>query len=325
MDPYQEVLQDLLRNLTNFHGMGFEPLARQIQGGTPEQRQAAINRMVQYVAHFGQFIRNYQQKLMEAHQKAKVAAAEEELISLADYLDQNGFHALANKVDDVIQISAEFRKSADAQLEQAFRMLSDAHSTMQRDLVTHSDDLDMLKKAVRETLYGRFAKGLATLGQYVGMSADDKMAAARNSLIILSDNLDQNGFHALADKTDEVLGLIKTAEEHGFVPYGYVPRMRKTEQEVVAQDQLIQPMREGSLSTRYCPDHRGVQAIRIGENTYQCPLDGKVYDYQSGYVNYEGQRVPGGSVAAQTPQTSNYGGIPMRIYDSRSDVLNKMI
>lgn len=320
MNPYQEVLQDLLKNLADFHGLGFEPLVKQIRGGTPKQRQVAIERLYQYVAHFGQFIRNYQQKLMAAHQKAKVAATEEELINFADYLDHNGLHALADKVDDVIKISSEFYKqSMPVSLERAYKMLSEAHNTMRRDLVTHSDDLEMLKSAINSTLYGNLARGIELLGKSIGLLADDKFATVQDSLIILSDNLDQNGFYALADKTDEVLAIVKTAED-----YGYAPRMRQSYLEITNQDKPFKPMNEGSLSTRYCPDHRGVQAIRVGENIYQCPIDGKIYDYQSGYVNYEGQKVPGGSVAAQTPQTSNYGGIPMRIYDSRSDILNRM-
>jgi hypothetical protein len=256
MNPYQEVLQDLLRNLTQFHGAGLEPLSRQVKSGTAQERQVALDKMIQYVGHLGQFVRNYQQKLMQAHQKAKVASAEEDLIRLADYLDQNGLYALADKVDEVLGISSD-----------------------------------------------------------IGMTAE---APAHEVLACLSDGLDQNGFYALADKVDEVLAIVKTAEDYGFVP------RTRGEQEASAQERPIKDRNVGALSTRYCPDHRGVQAIRVGESVYQCPLDGKMYDYQSGYVDYEGQRVLGGSVASQTPQTSNYGGIPMRVYDSRSDVLNRM-
>lgn len=136
-------------------------------------------------------------------------------------------------------------------------------------------------------------------------------------LIKLADYLDNNEFYALADKVDEINDLLCMAD------YGFVPKCRDI-LENKADDVLIQKGNKGSLSTRYCPDHRGVQAIRIDENTYQCPIDGKRYNYETGYINYEGQKVPGGSIAAQTPTTSDFGGIPMRIYDSRSDVLNRM-
>lgn len=138
-------------------------------------------------------------------------------------------------------------------------------------------------------------------------------------LIKLADYFDNNSLFALADKVDEVCDIICVAEE-----YGFVPKARASTLENDANDEPIQRRSRGSLSTRYCPDHRGVQAIRVEENVYQCPIDGKKYNYEIGYVNYEGQRVPGGSIASQTPTTSDFGGIPMRIYDSRSDVLNRM-
>jgi hypothetical protein len=92
-------------------------------------------------------------------------------------------------------------------------------------------------------------------------------------------------------------------------------------------EEIVQPIQqpnEGSLSTRYCPDHNGVQAIRISERIYQCPIDGKIYNYETGYTNYKGQQVPGGSIAAQTPTSTDFGGIPMRVYDSRQTILNRI-
>ncbi|MFA5048451.1 MAG: hypothetical protein WC516_05520 [Patescibacteria group bacterium] len=141
----------------------------------------------------------------------------------------------------------------------------------------------------------------------------------RYNLVKLADYLDNNEFYTLANKVDEVNDLLYMAKD-----YGFIPKYRTDVVENAADDELIQIRSKGSLSTRYCPDHHGVQAIRIAENTYQCPIDGKKYNYEAGYVNYEGQKVPGGSIAAQTPTTSDFGGIPMRIYDSRSDVLNRM-
>jgi hypothetical protein len=177
-------------------------------------------------------------------------------------------------------------------------------------------------------------------------------ASSISDLVKLSDYLDENGFHLLADKVDSVIEslpykqassneIIKTADffdNHGLEDladiiesnaliicrasdYGFFPKQRCIEE---GETPPVQLPCNGSLSTRYCPDHKGVQAIRLGDHEYQCPIDGKKYDYESGYLNYDGQVVPGGSIAAQTPTTSDYGGIPMRIYDSRSDVLNRL-
>lgn len=141
------------------------------------------------------------------------------------------------------------------------------------------------------------------------------METQNEDLIKLADFLDENKLFSMADKVDEVGFLLKTAEEYGYCPKG------KYEEE---KESMILSRNKGCLSSRYCPDHRGVQAIKLDDDIYQCPIDGKKYNYATGYVNYEGQKVPGGSVAEQTPTTTNFGGIPMRYYDSRSDVLNRI-
>jgi hypothetical protein len=57
---------------------------------------------------------------------------------------------------------------------------------------------------------------------------------------------------------------------------------------------------EAPLNTRYCPDHPGAQIARVGEHVYQCELDKKVYNFESGYELNDGTKVPGGDVAQQT-------------------------
>ena len=54
------------------------------------------------------------------------------------------------------------------------------------------------------------------------------------------------------------------------------------------------------LDTRYCPDHFGVSVIRVGERRVQCPMDHKIYDYETGFTTMDGDKVPGGSVSEQT-------------------------
>jgi hypothetical protein len=57
---------------------------------------------------------------------------------------------------------------------------------------------------------------------------------------------------------------------------------------------------EAPLSTRYCPDHPGAQIARIGEHVWQCDLDKKTYNFETGFDLENGDHVPGGDVAAQT-------------------------
>lgn len=138
-----------------------------------------------------------------------------------------------------------------------------------------------------------------------------RLLSNNNKAVKLADYFDESGFTKIANIIDE----INQIEE-----YGFFPKVRESEEE----EAPIKPLDKISLSSRYCPDHRGVQAIRLDDQTYQCPIDGKMYNYETGYTDYDGQRVPGGSIAAQTPTTSNYGGIPIQVYDSRSNVLNRI-
>lgn len=71
---------------------------------------------------------------------------------------------------------------------------------------------------------------------------------------------------------------------------------------------------EAPLSTRTCPDHPGAQISRIAEHTWQCSLDKKIYNYDTGFTLSNGRKVPGGDVANQTQHMSE----PTHaIFDSR--------
>lgn len=70
-------------------------------------------------------------------------------------------------------------------------------------------------------------------------------------------------------------------------------------QKAIEKIKEYRPM-EANLSTRTCPDHPGAQMARVGDNTFQCSLDKKIYNYQSGYTTLKGNSVPGGDVSNQT-------------------------
>jgi len=57
---------------------------------------------------------------------------------------------------------------------------------------------------------------------------------------------------------------------------------------------------EAPLSARSCPDHPGAQMARVGEHMFQCELDKKTYNYETGYTLNNGSKVPGGDVSLQT-------------------------
>lgn len=75
---------------------------------------------------------------------------------------------------------------------------------------------------------------------------------------------------------------------------------------------------EHALSTRTCPDHPGAQMARVGESTWQCDLDKKVFNYATGYTTEKGEKVPGGDVANQT--LKDYPD-PQSMFDTRESRL----
>ena len=61
---------------------------------------------------------------------------------------------------------------------------------------------------------------------------------------------------------------------------------------------------QAPLSARTCPDHPGAQIARVGEHAWQCDLDKKVYNFDTGFTLSNGGKVPGGSVSQQTQHLS---------------------
>lgn len=77
---------------------------------------------------------------------------------------------------------------------------------------------------------------------------------------------------------------------------------------------------EAPLSSRYCPDHAGVQIARVGEHMWQCEMDKKIYNFETGFELNNGSKVPGGDVAEQTTGLERPSHA---IFDSRDGRLNQ--
>lgn len=58
------------------------------------------------------------------------------------------------------------------------------------------------------------------------------------------------------------------------------------------------------LSTRYSPDHIGVQAQRVSDGVYKDPYTNKIYDYNEGFKTDSGVDFPGGSASLQSQMLS---------------------
>jgi hypothetical protein len=87
-------------------------------------------------------------------------------------------------------------------------------------------------------------------------------------------------------------------------PHKELQKNNKVEESIKAIDNsnMTKPIKlnEEPLSTRYCPDHPGTQISRIGEHVWQCELDKKIYNFETGFTLNNGTKIPGGQVDLQT-------------------------
>ena len=79
---------------------------------------------------------------------------------------------------------------------------------------------------------------------------------------------------------------------------------------------------EAPLQTRYCPDHPGVGVIRIADRVYQCALDKKIYNWESGFTTMKGNKIPGGGVEYQVQdmESRNPGH---NLFDTRQTMMSR--
>jgi superfamily I DNA and/or RNA helicase len=90
--------------------------------------------------------------------------------------------------------------------------------------------------------------------------------------------------------------------------------------DALAKSETFKPYRvlEAPLSTRTCIDHPGAQLQRVGEHVWQCAMDHKIYNYETGFKTLDGRTVPGGDVAAQTLAPSDRDASHIQFDDRNS-------
>jgi len=141
---------------------------------------------------------------------------------------------------------------------------------------------------------------------------------ALESLKAMADSFDQSDnpeLHKRASVLDEIMIIIADdAAAQRERKEAYDKRIEAIKNKVngkvvekKAQEVDEKPPKEdtGSLSTRYCPDHHGVSTYRKSDVEWQCPIDGKSYNYRDGFTTEDGVKHPGASVEGQTQLDSN--------------------
>lgn len=73
-----------------------------------------------------------------------------------------------------------------------------------------------------------------------------------------------------------------------------------------------------AMSTRHCPDHNGTMMQRVAEGSYQCNIDGKIYNWNVGFKDYNGNVHPGSQISSV-----DFPDMNERIFENRSMALSK--
>lgn len=133
-----------------------------------------------------------------------------------------------------------------------------------------------------------------------------------NTLYNIANSLDKKGLHKEADLVTETMVAIAAGEETGFYGHDY-DDSKRTEPAVEGYGYADNP----TLSVANCPDHRGTRLIHVDDSVYQCPIDGKVYNWAEGFTALDGTKYRGGDVASQTPDTPSWGGAPSRWFEGQ--------
>lgn len=75
-----------------------------------------------------------------------------------------------------------------------------------------------------------------------------------------------------------------------------------------------------TMSTRNCPDHYGTQMKRVAEGTFQCELDGRMYNWNQGFKNYNGDVYPAAPI-----RSVDMPDVGERMFETREMANNKKV
>lgn len=259
-----------------------------------------------------------------------------ELIALSDKLDMAGETTKANIIDNMIhKMSLDLPEFAGGEPELPQQHPEQLSPPAQEEVV--EDDAMKLRtlfeKFIGEPTMDLYDELSESLGKHVNQQEGVVAENANDIFDKLSntaDKLDEIGSIKEADMIDDFIQKYAEDEQDKLYDSKYHHSLQirepKKDQERVDREgrkdhhvHTYQHTGATSLNTRYCPDHVGVSLGRVSENTYQCPLDGQVYNWETGWTDYDGNEHPGGSIAAQTPDSTGYA-IPHRVFDHRSEI-----
>lgn len=218
------------------------------------------------------------------------AATIEELVQMSEILDSYGRDELSKCAAELLDVAGKIASQED----------------ILTSLVALANELD----SSDDPKLNKYASVLDEILLTIGSSKDALAQASAKT----EDEINKIREEHRAKKREELYGNAKK-EEDG--------QNKKSEVEKAYKDQVkTYRTMEAPLSTRYCPDHPGASVVRIADHVYQCSLDKKIYNYDSGFKTNKGNDVPGGGVEYQTKDWGQRDTGPA-MFDTRESAMSR--
>lgn len=170
-------------------------------------------------------------------------------------------------------------------------------------LKTAAAEVDGLEPPEPSKITPEAIEDLATLAAAFDASGDPALKKQASVLdeLLLSIAAPPHAFAERKDLQDARIDDLKKRYESPTEELRKVNHLDKSEKAIDKSEMTKRyDILEAPLSTRYCPDHPGVQIARVGENMWQCEMDKKSYNFTTGFELNNGAKVPGGEVSQQT-------------------------
>lgn len=185
-------------------------------------------------------------------------------------------------------------------------------------LKSAAEEVDTLEPPEPSKLTPDSIEGLADLAAALDSSGDPALRKQASVLdeLLLSISAPPGAYKAAKAAEDYRLEELKKKYEDPREELAKVNMIADAEKAIEKSKMTKEyKIMEAPLSSRYCPDHPGVQIARIGEHIWQCEMDKKSYNFETGFELINGNKVPGGDVSEQTQGVS----VPTHaIFDDRA-------
>lgn len=202
--------------------------------------------------------------------------------------------------------------------EECLKVVADSCVEAASALKKAADKVDAIEPPEESKITSESIEELANLASALDSSGDESLKKQASVLdeLLLSIAAPPNAYAERKDLQDRRLDELKKKYEQPREDL-HKANLISDSEKAIEKSKMTKTFKinEAPLNTRYCPDHPGVQIARVGEHMWQCEMDKKTYNFETGYELNNGTKVPGGDVALQTSNSLN---VPYHsIFDTR--------